>query len=1037
MGSVWVAEQKEPVRRRVALKLVKPGMDSRQVLHRFEAERQALAAMDHPNIARVLDGGLTDNQHPFFAMELVNGANLTKFCDEARLGIRERLEIFRQIVLAIQHAHHKGILHRDLKPSNILVTVIDGKPVPKVIDFGLAKVLGSQVHVDSLQTNFGAVVGTLEYMAPEQAGYSGQDVDTRADIYSLGVILYELLTGLRPFNSDRLASAALDEMLRIIKDEEPVRPSIRLSSSDSALSCAEARRIEPTKLSGILRNELDWVVMKALDKDRNRRYETANGLATDIQNYLVGEPVSAHPPSLAYRARKYVRRHRVQVIAASLVSFGLIAGVAGLAFGFFQAKKQEGIALEQKRIAVEESEAKAAALEREQKARAREKEARDQALEALRSMTDEFISNELARETPISRKEQTYLRNIIKQFDAFSEVSAEDAEGAAIRGEGRYRVGRIYNYLGQSLKAETELRKSVDIFVDLVRLHPQNDEYRRRLVRSQNGLANTLVRLGKTGDAMQLHEDCLAYWTEISATAPTIANLDGKADTCASIGQLHQSVNRPDEAEKLFKEVLEIRKKILEKAPRIPAHRERLAGSLQNLAGLYRQQDRNEDAEKMRKEALSLRSEIADRYSARPDFVLGLSRSLRENGTAALSGRQWSDAESAFEEACRILDDLAEQFPSRHDYKEELADALSGLSRSLDNQKRYRESMTALAKAIIIREELAAESPERPEFRKDLAVTGFNLGRVYRRLGKLDEAEEIWRQAISIRKAIAAESADDHSNKIELIRVLHALGQLHDSESRVDEAISCCEQAIAIEREGLTKEPSRIQLQTQLASSLLVLGRVLSKSTRFPESEAVMLESRSIRQRLAAENPADLGLQGELADCSIDLGGVWISKGDFTKAEKFLSEAMEIIQDGLSSDSDDKRLRAKHARAQFFIIQIHAGKLNEAEALAEATKLRDLGWDPPENAFFAACGLARSVNVVNTHSLLNEQEREATALRYSNLAMEYLTDAVNKGLTSRSRLESDSDLDSLRGRDDFKKLLDGLPADNEPKPDGR
>ena len=310
MGEVWVAKQTEPVKRKVALKLIKTGMDSQAVLQRFEQERQALAMMDHPNIAKVLDGGLTPTGQPFFVMELVNGLPLTKFCDEARLTTKERLELFVPICQAVQHAHQKGIVHRDLKPANILVTMIDGKPVPKVIDFGVAKATAGKLTDESMSTQFGAVVGTLEYMSPEQAGFSGEDIDTRADIYSLGVILYELLTGLRPIDAKRLKKAALTEMIRIIREEEPSKPSTRLSTDESLPSLAALRQTEPRKLMALLRGELDWVVMKCLEKQRERRYETANGLARDIQRYLADEAVEARPPSAGYRLGKFLKRHK-------------------------------------------------------------------------------------------------------------------------------------------------------------------------------------------------------------------------------------------------------------------------------------------------------------------------------------------------------------------------------------------------------------------------------------------------------------------------------------------------------------------------------------------------------------------------------------------------------------------------------------------------------------------------------------------------------------------------------------------------------
>jgi WD40 repeat protein/serine/threonine protein kinase len=346
MGEVWVAKQTEPVKRNVALKLIKAGMDSRAVLQRFEQERQALAMMDHPNIARVLDGGLTQDRRPFFVMELVNGLPLNKFCDDAKLGVRARLELFASVCQAVQHAHQKGVVHRDLKPANILVTIIDGRGVPKIIDFGVAKAISGRLTDESLSTQFGAVVGTLEYMSPEQAGFSGEDIDTRADIYSLGVILYELLTGLRPIDARRLKKAALTEMIRLIKEEEPSKPSTRLSTDEAAPSMAALRQTEPKKLTALLRGELDWVVMKCLEKQRDRRYETANGLAREIQRYLADEPVEARPPSAGYRLAKFVKRHKGQVIAASLVLLALLAGIAGTTWGLIEAKQQEGRANE-------------------------------------------------------------------------------------------------------------------------------------------------------------------------------------------------------------------------------------------------------------------------------------------------------------------------------------------------------------------------------------------------------------------------------------------------------------------------------------------------------------------------------------------------------------------------------------------------------------------------------------------------------------------------------------------------------------------
>jgi serine/threonine protein kinase len=331
-GAVFEAEQDRPVKRRVALKVIKLGMDTHDVIARFEAERQALALMDHPHIARVLDAGATESGRPYFVMELVKGEPISSYCDKHALSIIERLKLFEQVCAAVQHAHTKGVIHRDLKPSNVLVSDQDGQPFAKVIDFGIAKAISGRLTDKTLFTELHQMVGTPLYMSPEQAEGSA-DIDTRTDIYSLGVLLYELLTGTTPFESDTLRTAAYAEVQRIIREVEPPRPSARLSESATTLSgVATARGTEPRRLTRLVRGELDWIVIKAIEKERARRYETANGLASDVRRYLAGQPVLAAPPSTLYRAKKFVRRHKGGVAASLLVAASLIVGIVGFAW---------------------------------------------------------------------------------------------------------------------------------------------------------------------------------------------------------------------------------------------------------------------------------------------------------------------------------------------------------------------------------------------------------------------------------------------------------------------------------------------------------------------------------------------------------------------------------------------------------------------------------------------------------------------------------------------------------------------------------
>jgi serine/threonine protein kinase len=373
-GVVYMAEQEHPVRRRVALKVIKLGMDTKNVIARFEAERQALALMDHPNIARVLDADATDSGRPYFVMELVRGIKITEYCDQNHLDTPRRLDLFIQICHAIQHAHQKGIIHRDIKPSNVLVTLHDGVPVPKVIDFGISKATETRLTDKTLFTAFAQFIGTPAYMSPEQAEMSGLDIDTRSDIYSLGVLLYELLTGKTPFDGKELLASGVDEMRRTLREREPSRPSARLGSiqGQELTWTAECRHADPGKLVSLLRGDLDWVVMKALEKDRRRRYETANGLAMDIERYLSNEPVLARPPSRFYRFRKLVRRNQVVFTAAAAVTAALVIGLGVSTWMFFRER-------EARRRAVAAEQQQAGLRQEAERARANEAELRRQA----------------------------------------------------------------------------------------------------------------------------------------------------------------------------------------------------------------------------------------------------------------------------------------------------------------------------------------------------------------------------------------------------------------------------------------------------------------------------------------------------------------------------------------------------------------------------------------------------------------------------------------------------------------------------------
>ncbi len=464
MGTVWLADQQEPVRRRVAVKVIKAGMDSRAVLARFEAERQALALMDHPNIAKVLDAGATPDGRPYFAMELVKGVPITRYCDDARLPTAGRLALFADVCGAVQHAHQKGVIHRDLKPSNVLVGLYDGKPVVKVIDFGVAKAAGQPLTDRTLFTGFGAVVGTPEYMSPEQATFDNVDVDTRSDVYSLGVLLYELLTGTTPVTRERVREAALLEVLRVVREEDAPRPSTRISSTDARASIAAVRGTEPARLSRLLRGELDWVALRALEKDRGRRYESAAALADDVRRFLADEPVRAHPPSALYRLRKFARRNTAVLAAVMVVAGSLVAGTAVSVWQAVAADRARADAVAARGLADDRlrDEQRARADADREKARAGENYRRARA--AVRQMLTRVGAEEVGRIPGMKEVRRKLLEDAAAFYTELLKVDPRDAEAYSER-------GAVYESLARFDEALADHEKAAELDPGCVQYH--------------------------------------------------------------------------------------------------------------------------------------------------------------------------------------------------------------------------------------------------------------------------------------------------------------------------------------------------------------------------------------------------------------------------------------------------------------------------------------------------------------------------------------------------------------------------------------
>lgn len=857
MGEVWRAQQSSPVKRLVAVKLIKTGMDSRALLQRFDQERQALAMMDHPNIAKVLDGGVSEAGHPYFVMDLVNGVPLTEFADRAQLNPRERLELFRPICNAIQHAHQKGIVHRDLKPANILVAMVDGKPIPKVIDFGVAKATGGKLTEQTLSTQFGAVIGTLEYMSPEQAGYMGSDVDTRADIYSLGVVLYELLTGLRPHDTRQLQRAGIAEIIRMVQEAQPSKPSTRLSTCDSLASIAAVRKIDPRKLTILLRGDLDCVVMKCLEKERDRRYESASALGNDISRYLANEPVDAKPASTSYRVRKFVQRNRGPFVAAGLLLAAVLVGFAGTAWGMFEARRQA-------EVARQETERKEQALAEEavQRIRAEQSEQVAKNESAIQKAINRFLREDiLAQASAFTQSDSIFQPDpdlTVKQaLDRASErIGQRFEDQPLIEAAIRRTIGTAYADLGVYPDSQHHLENSLSFSRQhLGDQHPDTIETLSRL-------GSVMIDLDRLNEAEKLLTDARNASTKLfgqdhrsTLLAELNLGLCYQAQAVRS-GQPEKSTT----AEALFRYVLE-------NSRRLFGDNDILAkASLTSLATLYRHQgsDRNNNkaldkAEETILQVLKLDENVVDEDPRKLNYL----------SIWALINADKLDFPKALKIRERVLKGCIQSFGEIHP---NTARAMDGLANTYTLISKHEEAEKLLLKSLQIRRQLYGNGHHVTQH----AV--FSLGQFYYNCGNWEKAEIYYRERFDHSESSGEKNQlGTHLAGRDLALILMNLDQQ-------DEAATLLEDAIAGMKIYKPENDPIVMLTREYQADLFM------RMKRFDEAIAIYQDSVAVLQSQPTPPPIELG------SSFAGLGQALLMNGQYAEAEDAYKQSTDLFR---------------------------------------------------------------------------------------------------------------------------------------------
>jgi serine/threonine protein kinase len=973
MGAVWMAEQIEPVQRRVAVKLIKPGMDSARVICRFEAERQALALMDHPNIAKVLDGGATPDGRPFFVMELVKGTPITAYCDDKKLPIDDRLTLFADVCKAVQHAHQKAIVHRDLKPSNVLVAPYDGKPVVKVIDFGVAKALGQKLteatwigavlgapeYVSPVASVFTeAIVGTPEYMSPEQAELNNQDVDTRSDIYSLGVLLYELLTGSTPLTRQRVQEAALMEALRLVREEEPPRPSKRLSSTDALPSIAAVRGVEPAKLSRQVRGDLDWVVMKALEKDRNRRFETANGFALDIGRYLNLEPVLARPPSAGYRLRKFVQRNRRPMIAVGLVLGTLLAGIVGTTLGLVRAENQRLVAEEKERDARLAADEERLAKLREAEHRAKAEKARDRTSSVLDAMTSAAAGDSLSTQQMITPEQRKFLTEVLTYYREFASDNADDEQSRVRTVNAANRVGVIEHRLGRTEREVAAFRMALDGYRALTADYPTVPGYRQKLAGGHDNLGISLTVLGKNWEARMQYQLALAIQENLTTDFPSVPSYRKHlADFHHHFGVLLKALGKQADARDHYSKALDIHEKLVSQFPTEADIRRGLADIHGSLGVMLN--DRLGEPETARVhllQALAIDEKLAIEFPDVHSYQRDLAYSFHNLGSVLIGLGKHAEGQEHYRKALDIREKLATDFPSEPFYRWDWASSHGNLGRLQEHQGNRAKAQEHYRKALDIEEKLIADFPDVPNIQHELAGNMFAYGILLSGLGNRSAAQDLYHKGLAILEKLAARFPEVPDYRLRLAGGLIESGKFQSTLGNRDKAREHYSQSLDILIQLSTNFPDVPDYQRELAVGRLYFGRLLFDLGNRDKALEQFHEALAIQMKLSTDFPDVPTYRGNLAHCFQDLGEVQRRLGNRVASKEQHIQAL-IIREKLVAEfpavPDYRRELANSHHSLGIILASLEDRVSAQEQYRKAiTILEDLAAGNPDVASY-------------------------------------------------------------------------------------